>query len=311
MSRWERFCIVGIGGHARTKLIPAIEANGQAIAALVSRHLPGDLPGAPVFASLEDALAYLDRDVAIVIASPPSVHFAQAAAAIDAGFDVIVEKPAFLTVKQAGDIVARCAVSGSILVEAFMQRHTSLYRRLINYCATNRVASLDVAFVIPSMPLDTFRSDPGIGASGLYDIGCYVLALLDDLGLAMSGPDLVGVCNAGTMTELLELTGTLCGIEVTARIGVGPHYQNSAAVRLDSGSVTNFHPLFYGRPGIKTIGETAIEDGNAFEAMFQVPRECWLDNQQARFKSITAVTAKLELLSEQLAAFRATAGECL
>jgi predicted dehydrogenase len=311
MSRWERFCIVGVGGHARTKLIPAIEANGQTIAALVSGKLPENLPCSSVFRSLNDALANLDRDVAIVIASPPSAHFDQAAAAIDAGFDVIVEKPAFLTVKEASDVIARCAVSGSILVEAFMQRHTSLYSRIIDYCASNHVVALDVAFLIPSMPPGTFRSGTEVGASGLYDIGCYVLALLDDLGLEMSGLDIVGVRNAGTMTELLELNGTLGGIEVNARIGVGPYYQNSVSVRLDSGSVTNFHPLFYGRQGIKAIGDTAIEDGNAFEAMFKVPRERWLDNQQARFKSINAVTGKLELLAKQLAALRTAAEECI
>lgn len=311
MSRWERFCVVGVGGHAQTKLIPAIEANGQTIAALVSGKLPEDLPCSNVFGSLKDALAALDRDVAIVIASPPSAHFHQTVAAIDAGFDVIVEKPAFLTAKEASDVIARCAVSGSILVESFMQRHTDLYSRIIDYCASNQVVALDVAFVIPSMPPGTFRSGKEVGASVLYDIGCYVLALFDDLGLDMSGLNLVGVRNAGTMTELLQLSGILGGIEVNARIGVDSHYQNCASVRLGTGSVTNFHPLFYGRKGIKAIGDTLIEDGNAFEVMFQIPRERWLDNQQARFKSINAVTTKLELLGIQLAAFRTAAGELI
>lgn len=307
MSRWERFCIVGVGGHARNKLIPAIEANGQTIAALVSRKLSQDLPCGYVFGSLTDALANLDRDVAIVIASPPSAHFKQAAAAIDAGFDVIVEKPAFLTVKEASDVMARCNVSGSILVEAFMQRHTQLYSRIIEHCASNNVVALDVAFVIPSMPPGTFRSGTEVGESGLYDIGCYVLALLDDLGREMSGLNIVSVRNAGTMTELIELNGLLGGIEVNARIGVGPHYQNSATVRLDCGSVTNFQPLFYGRQGTKAIGDTTIDDINAFEVMFNVSREHWLDSQRARFKSIYAVTAKLEILAKQLAVFRAEA----
>ena len=307
MNRWERFCIVGIGGHARTKLIPAITANGQAIAAVVSRQPSENLPDVPVFATLEDALAELDRDIAVVIASPPPLHFAQAAAAIDAGFDVIVEKPAFLTFEQASDISARCAVSGSVLIEAFMQRHTSLYLRLIDYCATNSVAALDVAFLIPAMPTGTFRSDLSIGASGLYDIGCYTLALLDDLGLDMLGLHLVDACNVGTMAESLKLAGTLCGIDVKIQVGVGLEYQNRAAVRLASGSVTSFHPLFYGRPGIKMIGETTIEDGNAFEVMFAVPRESWRDNQVARFESLITVTAKLEILARQLIALRANA----
>ena len=34
-GRWERFCVVGVGSHARNRLIPAIRANGQILVGVV------------------------------------------------------------------------------------------------------------------------------------------------------------------------------------------------------------------------------------------------------------------------------------
>ncbi|MBX9860473.1 MAG: Gfo/Idh/MocA family oxidoreductase [Sphingomonas sp.] len=309
MSRWESFCVVGIGGHARTKLIPAIKANGQSIAGLVSRQPPEALPDAPIFGTLDAALAGVPSDTVFVIASPPSAHHAQVRAVIDAGFDVIVEKPAFVTAVEARDVTARCAATGTVLVEAFMQRHTGLYRRVLDFCAAHRVAAIDLAFVIPAMPSGTFRSESDLGASSLYDIGCYILALLGDLRLDLSALEITAVRETGTMAEAVDLAGILDGIAVTATIGVGPEYRNRASVGLADDSKTSFHPIFYGRPGLKTIGEEQIEDGNAFEAMFAVPRTQWLRDQDERFAGIIAVTARLEALAAQLEKFRADLGK--
>ena len=304
MSRWERFCVVGIGGHARTKLIPAILANGQTVTGLVSRQPAESLPAFPVFATVGEALAALPRDVVMVIASPPSLHYAQVCQALDSGFDVIVEKPAFLTTAEAQDITDRCAANDRVLVEAFMQRHSGLYRHLLDHCTANSVAALDISFLIPWVPSGTFRTASDIGASSLYDIGCYILVLLADLGLELGALDIINVRNAGTVSEALKMSGLLGGTNVSAHIGVDREYRNSVIVRLASGNETSFHPVFYGRAGFRTIGDVSFEEHDCFEAMFAVPRNIWLSNQSARFDAMIAVTARLEQLSLQLADFR-------
>jgi predicted dehydrogenase len=307
VNRWERFCIVGLGGHARTKLIPAIEANGQSVAALVSRQLPDALPYRPVFATLDEALEALPRDTAIVITTPPALHHAQVRAAIDAGFDVVVEKPAFTTAREARDIAEQCAARGTVVVEAFMQRHSELYRRLIAHCKSRTITALDAVFVVPSMPTGTFRNADDPASSSLYDIGCYILALLADLGIGLEPLDIVGVDHAGTMAEAVDLAGDVDGIAVTARIGVDPEYRNSATVTFADDSQLSCQPLFFGRPGTRMMDDGTIKEGNAFEAMFGVSREQWLADQASRLASIVSVTEKLESLAAQLAAFRANA----
>ncbi|MBX3594755.1 hypothetical protein, partial [Sphingomonas sp.] len=85
---------------------------------------------------------------------------------------------------------------------------------------------------------------------------------------------------------------------------VGPEYRNRADVRLDDGTTIDFHPIFYGRPGTRMIGSEPVTDGNAFEEMFAVPREHWIETQATRLDSMQAVTACLEALGEKLTRLR-------
>src|SRR5687768_8951816 len=100
LETWQRFCVVGLGGHARTKLIPAIEANGQQLAGVVTSAASSPV-AAPAFTTVEQAIAALPGDTVFVIASPPGAHASQALAALAAERDVVVEKPAFVATAEA------------------------------------------------------------------------------------------------------------------------------------------------------------------------------------------------------------------
>jgi predicted dehydrogenase len=309
---WARFCIVGIGEHARTKLIPALRANGQQIAGLVSGQPRDALPCGPVFATLAEALAILPADTAFVVATPPSLHFEQVSMAIAAKRDVIVEKPGFVTEQDAREIARRCEAAGSVLVEAFMHRHTLLFARLLAFWEANRerVRSLAIAFVVPSLPAGTFRQADTIESSSLYDIGCYGLSLLADLNLPLDG---LHLARDG---KVVGLAGRLDGIDVILRIGVADAYENMVELCTDDGTVTQFSPFFYGRPGDKrietrtagTAGQETFADVNAFQAMFDVPRLAWRASQPARLARMIEVTRRLEQLGADLAAGRTGAG---
>ena len=304
MSRWENFCVVGIGGHARTKLLPGIAENGQKVVGLVSRQPSDTLPDGPIYPTVEAALPHLPPGTAILISSPPASHYIQAKAALSAGFDVFVEKPAFVSVDEAQDLATLCATNGTVLVEAFMQRYTALYSLLLEHIANNPPVVIDISFLIPAQPQGTFRNAEDLSASSLYDIGCYILALLDDIGINPAVFDIADVRDAGTMTEALELFGHSGTTVLRASIGVDAEYVNRVRVVGVEGDSTTFEPLFYGRPGTKMIGDRQIEDCNGFAAMLAVPREHWLANQPERLTSMIAVTKALGSLALQLAEFR-------
>jgi predicted dehydrogenase len=312
-GRFERFCIVGLGGHARTKLIPAIAANGQTLAGVVTRQVSA-LPDAPAFHTVGEAVAALPADTTFVIATPPALHSDAAMTALAAGRDVFVEKPAFVTEAQARAATDTAAASGRVLVEAFMHRHSGLYRRLLADWMAQRGAAkrIDIAFLIPAAPAATFRQDTAIESSALYDIGCYALSLIADLGLPLEAIRIENVAFAGDpQREAVALSGTAEGVTVCARVGIGESYANEVSLTLRDGAIA-YAPFFYGRPGEKTVtlrrgGETTQEpltDGNAFAAMFATPRAHWLATQAERSAGTVAVTAALERLGRELDTIR-------
>ena len=307
-GRFERFCVVGLGNHARTKLIPAILSNGQAVAGVVTTGTGDPALSAPVFGSLTDAIGALPSGTTFVLANPPVAHFPQAMALIEAGRDLFVEKPAFVTRQEAETVAAACEASGVVMVEAFMHRHTDLYRRL-RALDPGEIAAIQVCFLIPQMPEGTYRQAGEIAASSLYDMGCYPLSLLSDLGLRLDGIAIGSVVHGGDpMREAIALTGQAGNALVDIRIGVGAPYANSVTVTLVDGRRTTFAPFFYGRAGEKRLTGGAevelIHDPNAIEKMFAVHRRDWLSNQTSRHRKMTEVTATLQRLGKDLCIHR-------
>jgi len=314
-GRFEAFCVVGLGAHARTKLIPALEANRQRVAGLVTRGVRTHLPDAAVFPDVETALANLPAGTAFVIATPPPLHLSQVLPILRAGRDVIVEKPAFASRGEAAEAKEAVVRSGSVLVEAFMHRHTALYRELLDaWRSEGPISAFAAQFLIPEMPTSgTFRNAPDIVCSSLFDMGCYPLSLLSDLGLPLAGLEIAGVKHAGDPDrEAVRLAGELAGVKVDLRIGVGPAYANRVSIQSGNGRSTTFEPFFYGRPGERRITveagsdstERTVLEASAFETMFGVSRASWIAGQDARLSQMIEVAAALERLGGSLATFR-------
>jgi len=310
----QRYCVVGVGGHARNKLIPALLANDQQVVGLVSTQSPDLLPWGPVFDNISPAMVALPTDTVFIIATPPALHFEQVRSAVEAGRDVIVEKPAFVSAHDAREIAAICHDQGTVVVEGLMHRHTTLYRRFIEYWGTyrNRIDALDAVFLIPEVPLGTFRQESSIASSCLYDMGSYAISLLADLLLPLADLRLVHVSHLGQELEEISICGVLDGVKISIKIGVAVTYQNVIELRTHGGEAALFRPFFYGRSGEKcimisshgTIKKEALVEVDAFQAMFVVPRSQWLADQAARSARMIAVATSLEALGHELLVFR-------
>ncbi len=309
----QRYCIVGLGGHAQNKLIPALRANDQQVVGLVSTQSADLLPYGPVFDNIEAALVGLPTDTVFIIATPPALHFEQVRSAVEAGRDVIVEKPAFVLADNAREIANICQAQGTIVVEGFMHRHTALYRRFLEYWVIhrNRIDEMDAVFLIPELPKGTFRQDNSIASSCLYDMGCYVISLLAELLLPLADLRLVDVSQSGQDREKISIYGVLDDVKISIKIGVATTYQNVIELRTRDGERARFMPFFYGRAGERLImlcnhdkKKEALVEADAYQAMFLVPRSQWLADQVARSARMIAVATCLDALCHELLIFR-------
>lgn len=95
-----RIIHVGVGGfgahwanilaaHDEADVVALVDVNATAIAAVQALHGYDD---AICFDSLSDALAAVEADMVLCV-TPPALHLAQATEAMEAGLDVLVEKP--------------------------------------------------------------------------------------------------------------------------------------------------------------------------------------------------------------------------
>lgn len=125
-------CGAGVFGRNHLRVWRALEQAGKAVrlAAVVE---PDAQRGAaagrewdvPVFASVAEALAARGHGVAFEAASvctPTSAHFAVAEALLEAGVDVLVEKPIATTVSEAGRLVDCAAEKGRVLQVGHLER---------------------------------------------------------------------------------------------------------------------------------------------------------------------------------------------
>jgi predicted dehydrogenase len=93
------------------------DARTKALARIMTRY-----PAVRATTSYEDVLSD-DAVDAVAIATPVGTHHALAAAALDAGKHVFVEKPLAASAEQAADLVSRASQSGLVV----MPGHTFLY----------------------------------------------------------------------------------------------------------------------------------------------------------------------------------------
>jgi predicted dehydrogenase len=310
------FCVVGLGGHARNKLIPALLSGGQNVVAVVTGGRDAAGTEATIFSSLSDAVVALPRQTVFLVATPPALHAAQTRMIVESGHDAVLEKPAFVTRRDAEEILALCADRGCVVLEAFMYRYTRLYDRLLRTWSADagKIVALEFSFLIPERQDDaTFRSGADIGSSVVFDIGCYPVSLLGDLGLGDIALSVRQVHAAGDLSrERVHVTGAGGGLTVDIKVGMAPAYENWARLVYRDGSKVTFQPFFYGRPGDRSViaeraGRAATEtlhDHNAFESMLGAARAEWAANQPRRTVQMIAAAEKLEGLGRELLAQR-------
>lgn len=140
-----------------TELAAVIDVSPDALTATCD---PIELPADRRFRSLDDGLAAARADAALVVV-PPEVHVPVAIQCLEAGLDVLVEKPFAPSVDEARRIVARGEELGRtvMVTQSFrFKRGPQTVRKLIDEHAIGDIEVVDVRFS-KAPPFGGFRAE--------------------------------------------------------------------------------------------------------------------------------------------------------
>jgi predicted dehydrogenase len=130
---------------------------------------------------------YADQLDAVFIITPHVLHFAQARACLEAGIDVLLEKPMVMTADEARALIEARDRSGRLLVVAFQGSLSPRIReasRLLHSGELGRILNVNA---IAWQDWDTrtngtWRQDPALSGGGfLFDTGAHMLNTVSDL----------------------------------------------------------------------------------------------------------------------------------
>jgi predicted dehydrogenase len=191
-DRRIRWAVVGVGDIARKRVMPAIAADGarSELYACVTRD-PRKLADLPhtgpqrVYEHIEEALADSAVD-AVYVATPVFLHAAQALAALDAGKDVLVEKPFAMNANEAAPVLAAARRNHRRFAVAYFRRFWPHFERTNATIASGQLGQIAHVRVTFQSWYDPDPADPKAwrvrrslsGGGVLADAGSHRLDLL-------------------------------------------------------------------------------------------------------------------------------------
>jgi predicted dehydrogenase len=239
-----RLGFLGVGWIGRNRL-EAIEASGVAdIAAIADPAVDG------AAASLDELLE--EELDGVVIATPSALHAEQAIAALERGLAVFCQKPLALDAASAQRVVDAAAAADRLLAVDFSYRFTEAARTvkaLLGAGELGDVYAVDLAFHNAHGPDKPWTGDAALSGGGcMIDLGIHLV----DLALWMLG-----------FPEVRAVTSVLHGEPLEDHAAVQLGLESGAAVRLacswrlHAGHDCVFEASFYGTRGGASIRNVA------------------------------------------------------
>ncbi len=222
---------IGILGAARIAdegIVAPARTLGHELVAVAAR----DRPRAEAFAAGR-GIATVHDSYADVIADPDvdlvynalvnSLHARWNIAALQAGKNVLSEKPLTSNAEEARAVRAAAGASSGRIAEGFHYRHHPVnlrLRELVTSGALGEIRSVDLVLATPAPPESDPRWSWELAGGATMDLGCYVLDAARQLGLWIGAPP-----------QIVNVDATLRAPEVDASMRVELAYPGGVAGR--------------------------------------------------------------------------------
>lgn len=172
-----RLGMVGIGKIARDQHLPVLLKDDRfELVATASRN--ASIPGIPSFCDVNTMIAQFPHLDAVTFCTPPSGRFGQAAAAIDAGLHVMLEKPPGATVSEVTELSGRARDRGVTLFATWHSREAAGVEPAARWLAGKRIESARITWkedIRRWHPGQTWILEPG--GFGVFDPAINALSI--------------------------------------------------------------------------------------------------------------------------------------
>lgn len=184
-----KWCVIGAGGIADRRTIPAImKDEGSELVAVMDRvpevaEAIGKKYGVAYYTDEREMLASTDAD-AVYIGTPVFAHKEQALTALEFGKSVFVEKPITMTSAEAEELVDAFRKAGKQLTVGYMMKHHNLHERakaMIEGGEIGKPVSVRAKFSCwyPDIP-GAWRQQKKLGGGGAFmDLGVHCAELIE------------------------------------------------------------------------------------------------------------------------------------
>lgn len=228
-----KLLLIGFSRFARRRVLPAASVMDEIETIDIASSQSGiaDIPKLGQIHS--DWRAAVDAmDPALVYVSlVNSAHADAVRYALERGHHVVVDKPAFLTLDTAEEMVALARSHSRVLAEATCYSFHPMFREVRSVVRDlNTDITKVVAVFTPPVPADDFRHDRSAGGGALLDTGPYMASL----GRVLWGtePDDVNVIVGDRTPDGLELSYSVLagypeGKTIVGQFGFTTSYRNS------------------------------------------------------------------------------------
>jgi predicted dehydrogenase len=198
MSEPCRVALIGCGGMARhhirqmlkmtdsTQITVLCEPSAPALSATQEIFTSAGLEPPPNEPDLEKLLQTYPLDAAFII-TPHAYHYDQTRACLEAGLDVLLEKPMVMNAKEAHSLIEVQKRTGKLLVVAFPGSLSPQIRKAVEMLQSGEIGkllSIDGLCWQSWGPgtVNTWRQQPEISGGGfLFDTGAHLLNTVVDL----------------------------------------------------------------------------------------------------------------------------------
>jgi predicted dehydrogenase len=174
-----RLAIIGYGKIARDAHLPALTKHGgYELKAVVTRG--GQTPeGVRCFPDAGEMLAAMKGEIdAVTISTPPEPRYAIARQCLDAGLDMLLEKPPATTLGQIQELAVDCEKAGRVLFTTWHSQYAAAVEQARETLAGKRIAGMRICW-----HEDVNKYHPGQdwvwgpGGFGVFDPGINALSI--------------------------------------------------------------------------------------------------------------------------------------